>query len=116
MTQTTFEEAKRCPQCNQPGEDRKTIAAPPDLPRGTTVHFIYCGTKLCPWYNTPWLVQLNPDNTVPPKTDHTHSKKVYVGFEHDNELAAQVAEALELQRQLSMRPDHHGEIKGPRYN
>lgn len=92
MAETTFEMAKKCPKCNKPGEDRRTTLAKGMKP-GTTVHHIYCASVLCPWYNTPWMVQVNPDGSVPPPTNHTGREKVYEGFKgHDEEATALIDE------------------------
>ena len=107
---TTFEEAKRCPKCGQPGEEGKWTRGP----RGSKVWQIWCRRELCPWYNTPWMVQVNPDGSVPPPQDHTHSPKVYEGFENHDEIAKQIMETLELQQKLEVDPDQSKhEIRNP---
>ena len=65
MEHPTFEAAKICPKCNRPGEVRK-VAPAKNMKPGTQIHFVYCVTELCKWYNTPWTVQTNPDGSVPP--------------------------------------------------
>lgn len=111
MVESTFEEAKRCPKCNQPGDDRSQIKS--TGVRGATVHQIYCMTKLCPWYDTPWLVQVNADGTIPQPTDHTNSSKVYVGFEQHDQIARDIEAALRAQAELETQRDGHGEIRNP---
>jgi len=61
----SYEEATRCPKCGNTGELVSKHPAGTDLPRGTMAHVLMCKTELCRWYNTTWLVQVNPDNTVP---------------------------------------------------
>lgn len=61
---TTFEEAKLCPKCEIPGEDVSTVPVP-GRP-GTTVHTIFCRNEACTWNNTNWIVQVNPDGSIPP--------------------------------------------------
>ena len=88
-----FEEAKRCPKCGNPGEDRKTQDVPMSagLPPKTTVHLIYCVTKLCPWFDTCWSVQVNPDGSIPTPRNHSGEAKVYAGFEtHDRDAKAMI--------------------------
>lgn len=63
---TTFEEAKKCPKCGQPGEDmgsRKVQS--PNSGKMVEIHSIYCRTQLCTWFDTMWIVQVNEDGTVP---------------------------------------------------
>jgi len=110
LGRTTFEQAKLCPICGQPGEDRRSLKAP-GLSPGTTVHTIYCVTKLCEWFNTPWMVQVNPDGSVPPPQDHSRSKKYYAGFEGHDELAANIDLALKLQAEQEIKPG--SEIRNP---
>lgn len=58
----SLDEATRCPQCNEPGEDRQSVIL--ELGQGT-VHFYFCQNKPCEWYNTSWIVQILPDGTIP---------------------------------------------------
>jgi hypothetical protein len=100
--QTTFEEAKRCPKCNQPGDDRKQLVLlNRDFKGGKApvVHHIYCVTELCPWYDTPWLVQVNGDGTIPPKTNHTGSPKEYHGDFGTPQEAKDIIDGLKRQAQ-----------------
>lgn len=70
--ETTWEEARRCPRCKNPGveseaEGRRLTSAP-GVTRGAQIHVIYCLNEHCRWYNTSWTVQTNPDGTIPPPT------------------------------------------------
>lgn len=58
----TFEEAQRCPECKEPGDDRieQTLAI-----GSGKMHFIYCVNERCEWFNTAWMVQVLPDGTIP---------------------------------------------------
>lgn len=97
-----FEQASRCPKCDQPGEDRRVMKSP--TKRGAQIHYIYCQTKLCRWYNTCWMVQVNEDGSIPPPTDHSGEKKVYEGFEGHDERAAELIEMLKRNAQQEMKP------------
>jgi hypothetical protein len=114
MALSTFEEAKLCPKCNQPGEDMQTIPAPAQarLPRGTTIHLIYCRTELCRWFDTCWQVQVNPDGSVPAPKDHTGEPKLYANIEGHDEIAQQIRDALALQVIAETKPG--SEIRNPR--
>lgn len=64
---TTFEEAKRCPKCEQPGQETGRISVKDTsvLP-GTKVATIRCDNSRCKWQGESWIVQVNPDGTIPP--------------------------------------------------
>lgn len=114
--QSTYEEATRCPKCSLPGEVKIKRPAPADahLPRGTEIHTVYCKTTLCPWYNTCWIVQVNPDGSVPPPKNHTREPKVYSGIEGHDELAAQLIAGIKAERERSQLPrdDPRHEVRG----
>ena len=61
MAEVTFEESKRCPKCGHPGNDR--VQTPLEQGHGT-MHYIYCETPVCPWYNSPWMVQTMPNGEI----------------------------------------------------
>lgn len=93
MADTTEEEVRRCPRCEQPGT--MTANRPIKGKPGAKLQNFMCMNKRCRWYNTEWTVQINPDGTVPPPQRH---KKFF--DKPDAALAAQVqanAEAI-LQR------------------
>lgn len=100
----TFEEAKLCPKCGNPGEDRGTMPAPPNATRGAKIHKIYCVTKLCPWFETVYYIQVNPDGTVPPPSNHTGEKKMYGGFSDHDRRAGELIEQLKQNAQAETKP------------
>jgi len=70
---TTYDEARRCPKCNELGEitskqpvritfgDRRAVTA------GAQLHTATCMNERCKWFGqTCRLIQVNPDGTVPP--------------------------------------------------
>jgi hypothetical protein len=63
MDDTTYEEAKRCPRCEQPG---KVMGIHMNHPRpGAKVETYECVNELCVTYKQRWLVQINFDGTIP---------------------------------------------------
>jgi hypothetical protein len=113
MPETTFEEAKRCPKCKMPGDDvSQTVITDKELKMGkATVHMIYCRNDGCPWHNTAWSVQVNPDGTIPPPQNHRGEAKKYDFQLPDHQQRALVDN---LQRQLDAEVTENAEIRGPR--
>jgi hypothetical protein len=75
VTDSTFEEARRCPRCGEPGEasGQHSISSRnrdgtrrQGITAGARLHQFFCRNSRCRWYNTPWEVQVNPDGTIPP--------------------------------------------------
>jgi hypothetical protein len=62
---TTFEEAKLCPKCGLPGEEGNPTPARNGRGQPVKVFLIWCRNEACKWFNTNWVVQINPDGTVP---------------------------------------------------
>jgi len=58
---TTYEEAKRCPKCEQPGVDIGSVRGP----HGSRMHTIQCKNTRCTWYETNYSVQVNQDGSIP---------------------------------------------------
>jgi hypothetical protein len=103
---TTFEEARLCPKCGQPGKD---MGAKPARRRGVMVHTIMCdGSDLCPWKNTRWLVQVNEDGTVPDAYSQVGGKQFPTA---SPETETRINEALARQIAAETRGD--GEVRNP---
>jgi hypothetical protein len=64
MTDSTFEEARRCPVCQTPGKEVVT-RRPQELPRGTKIHVFSCENERCSDLGERWIVQTNPDGSIP---------------------------------------------------
>jgi len=93
MVETTWEEAARCPSCQQPGKDEKivtTLRRVAGVQNGAQIHQLRCTN--CDF--GVWLVQVNPDGSVPPKTDHTGHEKRYIGFEGHDQQARDIMRAV----------------------
>src|SRR5688572_1358846 len=68
---TTLEEARRCPKCEQPGEltgHSRAIPLQRGVTRGARLDQVLCKNSRCPWYNTAYYIQINPDGTIPEPT------------------------------------------------
>lgn len=71
----SFEEATRCPKCNEPGE----LGVNRPGPDKSTIHFVWCRNQVCKWFDTNWIVQQLEDGTVPvrPTQDHRAHQKTF---------------------------------------
>lgn len=65
MATVTFEEAKRCPKCDNPGELMSTRNVRDNEGRPAKVHILRCQNNRCRWFETDWVVQQLEDGTVP---------------------------------------------------
>jgi hypothetical protein len=66
--ETTLEEARRCPKCQQPGELARQTPAPRRLgvTPGARMHHYQCKNTRCKWYDDiVRIVQVNPDGSIP---------------------------------------------------
>lgn len=106
---TTFEEAKKCPKCGNPGQDRSTKLVHNERGRPVQVHLIYCVTQLCPWYETPWTVQINEDGSIPDAYSGLKEKRFPT---ISAESASRIEENIKAQLEAETRPG--GEIRNPR--
>ena len=67
---TTYDQARRCPKCNELGKEVGRRAGP----RGSTFHTIRCENDRCSWSGTTYLVQVMADGSVAePTTDRQKS-------------------------------------------
>jgi hypothetical protein len=108
---TTYEEARRCPKCGNPGEVDSIKDGPRNLPRGTKIHTVYCRNQVCPWLDTCWLVQVNSDGTVPPPSNHKGERKLYEHFEDHDQMARDIMSALQAQQDATTKPG--AEVRNP---
>lgn len=109
MADTTFEEAKRCPKCEMPGDDRSATASKDSRGKPVTVHLIYCVNDECRWYNTPWTVQVNADGSIP-KPHSALGRKQFPSV--SPEMQSKIEENIQRQIQQETQPGG-GEIRNP---
>lgn len=108
-TQTTFEEAQRCPKCELPGEDTGTTPVRSQRGQQVQVHTIYCRNAECKWYNTSWIVQVNPDGTIPVAYSQLGNKKYP---QLSPETQTRVEEAIKAQVAAETSPGG-AEVRNP---
>lgn len=74
MTDTTFDQARRCPTCQELGRASGTRPADTKNRRAGTLHIFRCENTRCKRYDRDWLVQVRADGTIPdPTTDREKS-------------------------------------------
>lgn len=91
---TPWEVANRCPECQSPGKEERTIPQP----AGVRLVQLLCKNKTCIESNfgvpVIWMVQINQDGTIPDAQNHTNSPKEYsADFNAGYESAMRAAEA-----------------------
>lgn len=97
---TSLDIAKRCPRCQEPGKEIRVANNVPGTPGGTKMHVFQCKTGGCGWENTNWLVQENPDGTIPIRKDEPRKPKQ---FGYDRTLAAQILARMQAELDLSIK-------------
>lgn len=67
MADTTFEEAKRCPDCKEPGLEigANKLGLNAEVTRGAVIHTFQCRNERCQGFELNWIVQTNPDGSIP---------------------------------------------------
>jgi hypothetical protein len=124
MAETLYEEACRCPTCNEPGKliNVRTARVPATVATpGTKVHLLECRNDRCPDFVPPelagsstlipgergrWYVQVNPDGTVPPKGSGSTGPKA---FESESVHSALAQRARDNLRYLAAKDERKGE-------
>ncbi|SRR5258706_13166138 len=61
MTDSTFDEARRCPKCETPGVPMGESPGP----HRSKIHTFRCMNPRCKWYDTTYIIQVNQDGTIP---------------------------------------------------
>lgn len=82
---TTFEIAKKCPKCHEPGEE---ISVQPAPGGNGQVHVFVCRNDRCKAVDERWLVQTRPDGTVP-NPERNAGNKIYNPLSNDAIAAGQ---------------------------
>lgn len=97
---TTYEEARRCPKCEEPGEESGRRSLHSASLRGAELHIFACKNSRCQWFDTTWTVQRNPDGTIPEPT--ARREKQFLPVQESR--AQRAVEALERQYELEQQP------------
>lgn len=112
MTETTLEQAKRCPRCEQPGEQVRSTRAPGRIGLlGARVLTIECRNERCKWFDSSWLVQINPDGSIPEPNTSPNRDKAFPSLPPVPD-EQRVIDRLAAQHEATMKPG--AEVRGPR--
>lgn len=68
MSDTTFDEARRCPACEELGQAAGIRDADSTNRRAGKLHIFRCQNQRCKKYNRDWVVQVRADGTIPDPT------------------------------------------------
>lgn len=107
--QTTFEEASRCPKCQHPGEVgsvREQYSTNQDAM--VKLNVLFCRNQVCPWYNTSWIVQVNPDGSIPQAYEQLGPKQ-YPKLSPETET--RIRENIQAQLEAETKPGT--EVRNP---
>jgi len=66
MSDTTFDEARRCPECKELGQPAGV--RPMESRRQGQLHIFRCQNERCKKFERDWIVQVRPDGTIPEPT------------------------------------------------
>ena len=109
MAETTLEEAKRCPKCEQPGEQTNVLPAQKDQMRGTQNYEFQCRNERCKWYEEKYYVTLRPDGTIPDPYSSRNQTRLYPKRDFSREK--DIVDALHRQVELEKRGG--AEVRNP---
>jgi len=100
MADTTFEEAKRCPNsdCQQPG---KLVSVRPQK-GGIKVHVFECVNDRCQRFEERWIVQTNPDGSIP---QNAPGPKTFPKLDHYAQRSQNARDELRILEAQSLHPN-----------
>lgn len=68
MSDTTFDEARRCPECQELGVAAGTSPVDAKNYRAGRLHIFNCANQRCKKYDRQWVIQVRADGTIPEPT------------------------------------------------
>ena len=86
----TFEEASRCPKCDNTGEQKSMQAAP----EGSKLYIFTCRNEPCAWYLTDWVVQRLEDGTIPERVPNRQKTFPSIPGMTQEKAAAQIEQTI----------------------
>lgn len=100
----SFDEAAKCPKCKHTGE---TVSQRPAQTGNGTVFTLECKNKVCPWYETTWIVQRKPDGTVPIRDEGPmdERERMFPKVREGEKLAEMVLEQISKEETVDESPE-----------
>lgn len=118
MAESQYEEAQRCPRCQNPGKFvGKTPISVPGVQRGTKVETYECVNTRCEYgpqehpilgkqSGERWAIQVNPDGSIPPRGVRDNQAKEYDIHRHTSpQERARARDMLAQQYEQSIQGD-----------
>jgi hypothetical protein len=112
---TPYDVASRCPKCDMPGDLHNKIPAKPGTAAsGTTIHLFYCRNDQCRWGQdeVSWIVQVNPDGTVPPANTGRSREKAFPTLKGPDGEEMRVLRTIEKQLKAETQPGSEVKKRG----
>lgn len=85
----TWEEASKCPRCEQRGQEVTQFSGP----NRSTIHTLECRNERCSWFESRWIVQRLEDGSVPQRAGGQKEFPPIPGL--SREQAERVVEAID---------------------
>lgn len=92
----SWEDARRCYECKMVGAEKGRSAGRTGVMRGSTIITLECKNSRCSNNNTPWIVQIRPDGSIPEPT-LDREKEFQIVPSHIKERGRRIVEGLEAQ-------------------
>ena len=73
MATATWDQAIKCPKCDQPGRDTGHVSDA----SGAKLYSIMCENAACVWFETNWAIQVQSDGTIPIREHPERQPKVF---------------------------------------
>jgi hypothetical protein len=113
MSNTTFEEASKCPKCGEYGEESSKKPTRDGRGRPIEVITLLCRNASCKWFGTGWFIQVNEDGSIPEAYSGVRNSD-----KHYPKLSQESASKIEdnILRQLELETKPGTEVRNPNGN
>jgi hypothetical protein len=108
-TRPKYEQAKDCPKCGKQGDVRRVSQGKDGRGRPVEHHLVYCTTELCRWFETPWVITVYEDGSIPDAYSKVGDKQ-FVRLSQESQ--SRVTDAIRTQLEVEQRKGG-GEVRNP---